>query len=855
MTRSGTGPPDWTARLRNVIELEAQRGFCDNSVWGGIDSFRERWGLEMASRIPAGADKGLLLEQCYAELDPGQRKTWARLWLELIESGGPAESLGADHPEPPLPPATATSEQRLSAPVPSSSPGTTAESTFSKARPAFRLPPAGQSVDDPVDRLRGISGKMSERLQRLDVATVRDLLYLFPRRHEDYSTVVPISEVVPGQECTVVATVWESRILRQGPGGRRQDTEAVLGDETGNIRVIWFGQRYLARTLSPGRVIAISGKAEVFRGQPVFQSPAVEPLEAGHSGVSTGRMVPVYPLTEGLNARALRGFTWDAMDNWLGGVDETLTPDVSGYDSTAGMLPLREAIFQAHYPDDEDTWRAARSRLAFDELLTLQLAVIGRRRESQVEIRGVPVDPPDGVVDVFLDSLPFELTGAQARCIGEMAGDMSRSTPPMNRLLQGEVGSGKTVVALAGLLSAAASGFQGALMAPTEVLAEQHFRSVSRMLEALPTPVREENLFSVYLQGLERPVSVGLLTGSVRAPVKRMLTAMASDGTLDLVIGTQALIQEGVSIPRLALAVADEQHRFGVMQRTALRQRGGENPHTLIMSATPIPRTLSMTLYGDLDISTIDELPAGRQQVRTRWVPQNKRADAYQFVRGQVAEGRQAFVVCPLIEESSSIEARAATEEYERLSQQVFPDLSVGLLHGRLHSRDKDRILRSFSDGDLDVLVTTAVVEVGIDVPNATIMLIEGAERFGLAQLHQFRGRVGRGEHRSYCLLLSSETQSVSAKERLAALERTNDGFELAEIDLELRGPGDFFGTRQSGLPALRMAQFSDRLLLESARKLAERITEEDPELSEPRHSALRAQVSRFLSRAASTPD
>ena len=855
MTRSDTSPTDWAAILRNVLRLEAQRGYNNTAVVGGMDRFRQRWEREMSSRIPAGADSGHLFSQNYSDMALRQRETWARQWLELIENGGPMAPLKSDLPDAPLISPAAASEPHRTASAPSSLPASPVGDTLTRARPALRLPPAGQSVDDPVDRLPGIRGKTSERLNRLDVATVRDLLYLFPRRHEDYSNVVQISEVVPGQECTVVATVRESRVIRQGPGGRRQDTEAVLGDDTGSIRVIWFGQRYLARTLSVGRVVAISGKADVFRGHPVFQSPAVEPVEHGQPGINTGRMVPVYPLTEGLAARSLRGFTWDALDNWLGGVEETLTPDVAGNEGAAGLMPLREAIFQAHYPDDEETWRAARSRLAFDELLTLQLAVIGRRRESQMEVRGVPVQPPEGVVNDFLESLPFRLTGAQTRCISEIAGDMRRHAPPMNRLLQGEVGSGKTVVALAGLLSAAAAGFQGALMAPTEVLAEQHFRSISRMLEGMPIPVREENLFSVQLQGLERPVSVGLLTGSVRAPLKRMLTAMASDGALDLVVGTQALIQDGVSIPRLALAVADEQHRFGVMQRTALRQRGGENPHTLLMSATPIPRTLSMTLYGDLDVSTIDELPAGRQQVRTRWVPPNRRADAYRFVRSQVAEGRQAFVVCPLIDESSNIEARAATEEYERLSGEVFPDLKVGLLHGRLHSRDKDSILRRFSDGLLDVLVTTAVVEVGIDVPNATVMLIEGAERFGLAQLHQFRGRVGRGEHRSYCLLLSSETQSASAKERLAALERTHDGFELAEIDLELRGPGDFFGTRQSGLPALRMAQFSDRLLLESARELAGRIADEDPELKEPRHSALRAQVSRFLSRAASTPD
>ena len=706
-----------------------------------------------------------------------------------------------------------------------------------KGRPTYSAPPDGMGVDEPVERLKGVDAKTTARLERLEVATVRDLLYLFPRRHEDYSNVVTVSEVTPGQDYTVIATVWESRVVAQGAKGRRKDTEAVLGDETGNVRAIWFGQQYIARTLRPGAKVAISGRAEAFRGQPVFNSPAAYPADSEGAAIHTGRMVPVYPLTEGLRLAALRNLTWQALQSWLGGVEETL-PDRW----REGRMPLREAIFQAHYPDSAEAWQAARSRLAFDELLTLQLAMQSRRRDTQEGAQGVVVNPPADVAGRFLRSLPFELTGAQSRCIGEVAADMARGGAPMNRLLQGEVGSGKTVVALAALLSTAAAGFQGALMAPTEVLAEQHFRSASRLLEGRPRQMDGDNLLSVSLEGMERPVCIGLLTGSARAREKRMLTAMAADGTLDLVFGTQALIQEGVSLPNLALAIADEQHRFGVEQRSALSRRGGENPHTLIMSATPIPRTLTLTLYGDLDISTIDELPAGRQRVATRLVAPENREAAYGFVRKQVQGGRQAFVVCPLIEESASIEARAATEEYERLSGQVFPDLRVGLLHGRMPSRDKDAILRSFGDGGFDVLVTTAVVEVGIDVPNASIMLIEGAERFGLAQLHQFRGRVGRGEHKSYCLLLPSETGSdigITAKERLSALERTHDGFQLAEIDLELRGPGDFFGTRQSGLPTLRMARFSDRGLLESARELAERIAAEDPELSAPRHAAL----------------
>ena len=855
MTRPSDNLPEWAESLRKIIGLEAGQGFNDRAVIGGLDRFRGRWQAEMEALAGDSANASALLRQNYADMPPQQREAWAADWLRLLGQDiplppprRPADDAPRREPEPPQP------RNREPAPAPPVS-ALAVPRVLAKPAPAYRLPPAGQTVDAPVDRVKGVTDKMAERLARLDVQTVRDLLYLFPRRHEDYSNVVNISEIVPGQECTVVATVWESRVVTQGAKGRRQDTEAVLGDDTGTIRAIWFNQRYLARTLPPGRRVAVSGKAGPFRGQLSFESPAVEPCEHDRAGVHTGRMVPVYPLTEGINARSMRGFAWEALQNWLGGVEETLPPEMMEAESLAGFMPLREAIFQAHFPDDAEVWQAARSRMAFDELLTLQLAVLSRRRESQAEVRGVAVNPPAGVVEDFLKSLPFELTGAQERCITEIAADMKRGAPPMNRLLQGEVGSGKTVVALAGLLSSAAAGFQGALMAPTEVLAEQHFRSTSRLLDGLPRPVEEENLFSVYLKGLPRPVSVGLLTGSVRASVKRMLTAMAADGTLDLIFGTQALIQEGVAIPNLALAVADEQHRFGVMQRTALRERGAENPHTLIMSATPIPRTLSMTLYGDLDISTIDELPAGRQQVQTRLVPQERLADAYKFVRGQVAEGRQAFVVCPLIEESASIETKAATEEYERLSGEVFPDLRVGLLHGRMPSRDKDAILRRFSDGGLDVLVTTAVVEVGIDVPNATIMLIEGAERFGLAQLHQFRGRVGRGEHRSYCFLLSSDTRSAASRERLSALTRTHDGFELAEIDLELRGAGDFFGTRQSGLPSLRMAQLADRRLLEQARTLATRIIEDDPKLAAPEHSALAAQVARFISRAAAVAD
>ena len=703
--------------------------------------------------------------------------------------------------------------------------------------------PAGLSLDAPVSRLRGVDAKLSAKMARLDVHSIRDLLYLFPRRHQDYSQYTKVSELIPGQECTVIANVWEVQEVSGGRQGRRRDTRAVLGDETGNLQVIWFGQRYLARTLKPNSRIAVSGKPSVFKGQLVLESPDYEVLESDQTPIHTGRMVPIYPLTEGLSGRNLRRFTWQALQEWLSGVEELLPPDIL---ARSGGMPLQQAIQQAHFPDNPESWERARRRLAFDELFTLQLAVLGRRRHRNQDITGVAVEIQNQVLDGFFASLPFKFTSAQNRCIQEILADMERGTPPMNRLLQGEVGSGKTVVALAALLMVAAQGYQGAIMVPTEVLAEQHFQTVTALLSGMARPVQSDYLVSVYLESMDRPVSVGLLTGSTRQSRKRELTEMAAAGTLDLIIGTHALIQSGVSMPKLALAVTDEQHRFGVAQRSALRQRGRESPHALLMSATPIPRTLSLTLYGDLDISTLDELPAGRQEVATRWLPPTSRDAAYAFLRKQIQEGRQAFVICPLVDESEVIESKAATEEYERLSTQIFPDLTLGLLHGRMSPKEKDRVMRKFRDGETGILVSTAVVEVGIDVANATVMLIEGADRFGLAQLHQFRGRVGRGEHKSYCMLLSDSPSEV-AKERLSALENIHDGFQLAEVDLELRGPGDFFGTRQSGLPNLRMAHISDRKLLELAREEAAQVIEKDPELKSKKHALLAAQVARFL--------
>jgi ATP-dependent DNA helicase RecG len=471
----------------------------------------------------------------------------------------------------------------------------------------------------------------------------------------------------------------------------------------------------------------------------------------------------------------------------------------------------------------------ARHRFAFEELLYIQLGVFRQRRKWRGEpSRALPV--AEHFLARYEEGLPFPLTGAQRRAIGEIFGDIQQ-TAPMSRLLQGDVGAGKTVVALAALLVAVTNGTQAVLMAPTEILAEQHFKTINNILPALADKL-----------GIQPRAA--LLIGSMKPKEKSAAQQEISQGKVDIAIGTHALIQEAVQFPNLSLAVVDEQHRFGVSQRSALRQKG-YNPHILVMSATPIPRTLALTVYGDLDLSILDEMPPGRTPIMTKWLEPKERERAYMFVRKQIAEGRQAFVICPLIEESETIDAKAAVEEYERLSTEIYPDLRVGLIHGKLRPAEKDAVMNDFRDHALDILVATSVVEVGIDVPNATVMLIEGADRFGLAQLHQFRGRVGRGAHQSYCMLLAEKSGSTS-DERLKVIEQTQDGFKLAEADLQLRGPGEFFGTKQSGLPDLKVAQLTDVKLLEQARHVAQQIFERDPEFSEPENQLLKKGMDTF---------
>ncbi|NLE75499.1 MAG: ATP-dependent DNA helicase RecG, partial [Chloroflexi bacterium] len=543
--------------------------------------------------------------------------------------------------------------------------------------------------------------------------------------------------------------------------------------------------------------------------------------------IHTGRLVPVYPLTKGISAKWLRRLIKTAIDYWAERIGDPLPQAVR---QSASVVDMENALRQIHFPDSWEKLESARQRLAFDEFLIMQLRLLLQKRAWQEQPgRALRVEPR--WVEQFLAALPFGLTGAQQRALESICGDL-RENRPMSRLLQGDVGSGKTIVAAGALLMAVANGGQGAVMAPTEILAEQHFRNLSQLF-AQPAVAQAV--------GLDRPIRLALLTGSVANSERAEVYQALAEGSVDLAIGTQALIQEGVAFRDLTVAVVDEQHRFGVSQRASLRQKG-YNPHVLVMSATPIPRSLALTLYGDLDVSIIDEMPPGRQEIKTYWLLPQERERAYSFIRRQVGEGRQAFIIYPLVEESESIQARAAVEDYETLQRDVFANLRVGLLHGRMRPGEKDEVMSSFARGEIDILVSTAVVEVGIDVPNATVMLIEGAERFGLAQLHQFRGRVGRGEHASTCLLLG-EPASEEAQERLTAIARTQDGFVLAEKDLELRGPGEFFGLRQSGMPDLRVARLGDLKILELARQQAQAILDRDWNLHQPEHQMLLERV------------
>lgn len=844
--------------LGKALVAEEQAGCADRSLPGGLAAYLKQW-LAAAGEDGTHPYVSMALAQLkdYAQLPIEKRKKRIEVAIETLRN--------IFKPQPAPPQAVEPSKVAVATSEPAAASRTTISSSV-VARPPLVEPPIS-----PYAELKDVPGMQRKDLlafKRLKLHTVEDLLYHFPHRYEDYSSHKHIADLIVGSNETVIGTVEETRLVEKTP----LRVEITLGDETGIIKAVFFNQRWLMWDLSVGDQIVLSGKVSVYGGVRQMTSPAWERYRPEPDAlIHTGRLVPVHRLTKGLIDRNARKMIKYLVDVSVPHLEDHL-PEAQR--KAAKVLPLGQAISQVHFPNTMQEIEAARTRLGFDEFLFIQLGVMQRKLLWQGEL-GYAMPHVPAVHAELLEHLPFALTGAQTRALEEIFADMARPVP-MARLLQGDVGSGKTVVAAASLLQVIANGFQGALMAPTEILAEQHYKGLKRLLSRVrvprqPRPEVEGADWRTRLSSEEAAqlaeikallgmsveddmdgagVRVALLTGSLGAKERRRVLEGIAKGEVDLIVGTHALITEHVQYHSLGLAVVDEQHRFGVEQRQRLRDKGF-NPHLLVMTATPIPRTLTMTIYGDLDVSILDELPPGRQTIRTRWISKTDRDKAYRHMRKEIEKGRQAFVICPLVEESDKIDLPSAEEMHERLQSEVFPDLRVGLVHGKMLPREKDEVMVAFRERAFDILVATAVIEVGIDIPNASTILIEGAERFGLSQLHQFRGRVGRGEHQSYCILIPHKENETGNK-RLDALTETSDGFRLAEIDLELRGPGEFFGTRQSGTPDLKIAQLTDVGLLKTASNVARAILDEDPELALPQHARLKQKIEIFWAEARS---
>ncbi len=864
-------------RLRKVLELERSKRFSDRAVTAGLDSFLKNLTTHEGSQLSSDVFARIqaLPVAGYRSLTPSKRKEWLEGLLASVRGGG-SEKQEAGNGDRKRETGSEKRDQDPATPERSARPPTS-----NIQRPTSNTPPAPKparpytqeelgalGVDAELQALKRIAFALKVKFEKLKVFTVRDLLLFFPRRHVDYGEPVPIAQLVFGREQTVRVRVWGATEKKMG--FRIRSTEAKVGDSTGMMSCTWFNQPWIAKQLPVNAEIVLSGRVAEYQGRPKFDNPEWEIWS--EDLLHTGRLVPIYPLTAGLQSRTIRRIMQEAIDRYVTRLPDPLPADMR---ERLSLASIAEAVTQMHYPTDRASLERARRRLAFEELLPIQLTMQLRRRHFQKSAPAEPAPISAPVERAFTESLPFTLTGAQQRVMFDVLNDL-RKPIPMSRLIQGDVGSGKTVIAAAALVAAIENGRQAVMMAPTEILAEQHFRTLKTLFGAAAGDgpvasarveylnrgedrgwkiedgsVRPSSIFHPPSSAAPSAIRIALLTGSLKAKEKRELYEAIEAGEIDIICGTHALIQGGVRFHDLGVAVVDEQHRFGVMQRAALREKGAaaaHTPHMLVMTATPIPRTLALTLYGDLDISVVDELPPGRQAIKTTWVGPDERGDAERFLRGQVEEGRQAFVICPLVEESETLDVKSATAEYERLRQQVYPDLRLELLHGRMSSKQKDEVMRRFRDGEVDILVSTAVIEVGIDIPNASVMMIEGADRFGLAQLHQFRGRVGRGADKSYCLLLCDEP-SDEARARLELMEETTDGFKLAEADMQLRGPGQFFGTKQSGLPGLKVARLTDVKLIELTRNEASRMLDEDSGLTQPEHRALNLTVRALLDR------
>ncbi|WP_066379468.1 MULTISPECIES: ATP-dependent DNA helicase RecG [unclassified Anabaena] len=794
--------PDWI-RLHKALTVEAEYGFQD--LMGKQYRFSEFLSLTFG-KFPSGLpsierrrwqDLAIQFAQ-YPHLELQQRQhliaETRRYLYQLQQEEREQDSRVAEE-----------QEKSYKSKVPNSAPVV--------AEVSRRLAP---KIDQKLSDLPEIGIRKADKLAALGLYTVRDLLFYYPRDHIDYARQVNIRELEGGETVTIIATVKRCNCFTSPKNKKLTILELLLKDNTGQIKVsrFWAGARFssrgwqesLKRRYPVGSVVAACGLVKGSKYGLTLDNPELEVLANPGDTIESltiGRVVPIYALTEGVMANMVRQAVLAALPATVHLKD----PLPKGLREKYGLMELKDAIANIHFPKDSDRLQAARRRLVFDEFFYLQLGLLQRQQQAKAIQTSAVLAPKGQLIEKFYEVLPFQLTGAQQRVLNDILNDLQKTTP-MNRLVQGDVGSGKTVVAVVAILAAIQSGYQAALMAPTEVLAEQHYRKLVSWFNLLYLPVE-------------------LLTGSTKTAKRRQIHAQLETGELPLLVGTHALIQDPVNFQRLGLVVIDEQHRFGVKQRALLQQKG-EQPHVLTMTATPIPRTLALTIHGDLEVSQIDELPPGRQAIQTTVLSSQERSFAYDLMRREIAQGRQIYVVLPLVEESEKLDLRSAVEEHQKLQESVFPEFQVGLLHGRMSSAEKDEAITKFRDNQTQILVSTTVVEVGVDVPNATVMLIENAERFGLSQLHQLRGRVGRGAAKSYCLLMSN-SRSPDAQQRLKVLEQSQDGFFISEMDMRFRGPGEVLGTRQSGVPDFTLASLvDDEEVLILARQAAEKVIELD---------------------------
>ena len=688
------------------------------------------------------------------------------------------------------------------------------------------------SLDDPIQFIKGVGPRKAILLEKLRLTSIEDFLYFLPFRFEDRTQVKKISQAVPGEYATLTGQVLNAGIIFMGR--RKRVFEVIIQDETGVIRAKWFrfNESYMKEKFKTGEKIILSGKLTLNKrsGLEIVHPDTEQVSGENVDSLEIGKIVPVYHVTDGLHLKSMRTIIKNVLDKYLHLVEEFLPDDLI---RRHGFLSRADAIAQSHFPPQEsllselDAFKTpAQKRLVFEELFLIQLGLAFRKKHTGEENTGTPFKTRGKLIQRFVKLLPFTLTGAQKRVLGEIMQDLEKEKS-MNRLIQGDVGSGKTIVALTALLTAVDNETQSALMVPTEILAEQHYLNILPFCEKL---------------GIE----LSLVTSALKGKDRKNHYENIQSGKTQIVIGTHSLIQKDIQFKKLGLAVVDEQHRFGVLQRGALGKKG-DHPHLLIMTATPIPRSLALTLYGDMDVSLLDEFPPGRQKIATEIFFENRREKAYSILEEQLQQTRQVFVVCPLIEESEVMDLKAAVTVFDSIQDQ-FPDYTICLIHGKLKKEDRQDIMSRFLKNEIQVLVSTTVIEVGIDVPNATAMIIEHAERFGLAQLHQLRGRVGRGAHSSHCLLMAYHPVTEEGQARMKAMQNSGDGFIIAEEDLKIRGPGDFMGTRQSGMPLLKIANLlRDIRVLETARKEAFLLIDQDPDLKAPEHQPLNKAIHRFL--------